>query len=43
MGASSKQDCLKDVKVKPLDWSAAIRYVKMKVDVNEMVPPGVIE
>ncbi|CAH1447972.1 unnamed protein product [Lactuca virosa] len=43
MGASSKKDRLKDVKVKPPDKSAAIRYVKNEVDVNEMVPPGVVE
>lgn len=43
MGASSKADRVKEVKVKPPDKSAAVRYAKTKVDVKELVPPGVIE
>ena len=43
MGASSKPDRLKDVKVKPPDKSVVVRYSRSDVDVNEMVPPGVIE
>ncbi|KAL7609768.1 hypothetical protein Lser_V15G13464 [Lactuca serriola] len=43
MGASSKADRLKEVKVKPPDKSAAARYVRTEVDVKELVPPGVID
>lgn len=43
MGASSKKDRLKDVKVKPPDKSAAVRFVMTEVDLSEVVPPGVVE
>ncbi|CAH1440396.1 unnamed protein product [Lactuca virosa] len=43
MGASSKADRLKEVKVKPPDKSAAVRYVRTEVDVKDLVPPGVID
>ena len=43
MGASSKSDRLKEVKVKPPDKSATVRYTKAEVEVNDLVPPGVIE
>lgn len=38
MGASSKGDRNKEVKVKPSDKSATVRYVRTEVDVNELVP-----
>ena len=43
MGASSKGDRNKEVKVKPSDKSATVRYVRTEVDVNELVPPGVLD
>ncbi|CAH1427739.1 unnamed protein product [Lactuca virosa] len=43
MGASSKADRLKEVKVKPPNKSAAVRYVRTEVDVKDLVPPGVID
>lgn len=43
MGVSSKTDRLKEVKVKPPDKSAIVRYVRTEVDVNELVPPRVID
>ena len=43
MGASSKSDRLKDVKVKPPDKSAAVRYTKTEMEVKDIIPPGVIE
>ena len=42
MGASSKADRLEEVKVKPPDKSAAVRYVRTEVEVKELVP-GVID
>ncbi|CAH1436138.1 unnamed protein product [Lactuca virosa] len=43
MGASSKADRLKEVKVKPPDKSVAVQYVWTEVDVKDLVPPGVID
>ncbi|KAL7612680.1 hypothetical protein Lser_V15G05846 [Lactuca serriola] len=43
MGASSKADRVKEVKVKPPDKSAVVRYVRTEVDVKELVPPRVID
>lgn len=43
MAASSKPDRLKEVKVKPPDKSVVVRYGRIEVDLNEMVPPSVIE
>ncbi|KAL7610621.1 hypothetical protein Lser_V15G09714 [Lactuca serriola] len=43
MGASSKQDQLKDVKVKPPDKGAVGRFVRIEVDLNNAIPLGVID
>ncbi|CAH1436840.1 unnamed protein product [Lactuca virosa] len=43
MGASSKQDRLKDVKVKPPDKGAVGRFVRTEVDLSDVIPPGVVD
>ncbi|CAH1415667.1 unnamed protein product [Lactuca virosa] len=43
MGASSKQDRLKDVKVKPPDKGTVGRFVRTKVDLSDVIPPGVVD
>ncbi|CAH1416762.1 unnamed protein product [Lactuca virosa] len=43
MGASSKQDRLKDVKVKHPDKGAVGRLVRTEVDLSDVIPPGVFD
>ncbi|CAH1437448.1 unnamed protein product [Lactuca virosa] len=43
MGASSKQDRLKDVKVKPPDKGVVGRFVRTEVDLSDVIPPGVVD